>query len=127
MLHEWLVEATEICVVVIDILALVIVAGSAIFTFVRAAWVVLSRNLDRIYRRHLWLNFGRWLVVGLTFQLAADIIESSTTPSWESIARLGAIAVVRTFLNYFLNRDIKEMRELQAEARESRENRNELA
>ena len=64
-------------------------------------------------RREIWLRFARWLVAGLTFQLAADIIESSITTSWESVARLGAIAVIRTFLNYFLERDVADTRELQ--------------
>jgi uncharacterized membrane protein len=61
----------------------------------------------------VWLRYSRWLVAGLTFQLAADIIESSITVGWEAIVRLGAIAVIRTFLNYFLSRDIAEVREQQ--------------
>ena len=56
----------------------------------------------------MWIRYGRWLVAGLTFQLAADIIETSISTDWEGIARLGAIAVIRTFLNYFLERDIAE-------------------
>jgi uncharacterized membrane protein len=56
----------------------------------------------------VWLTYGRWLVAGLTFQLAADIIETSISTDWEGIAHLGAIAVIRTFLNYFLERDIDE-------------------
>jgi uncharacterized membrane protein len=60
--------------------------------------------------REIWLRFARWLVAALTFQLAADIIETSITTSWEAVGRLAAIAVVRTFLNYFLERDLAEMR-----------------
>ena len=30
-------------------------------------------------RRDIWLRYARWLVAGLTFQLAADIIETSIT------------------------------------------------
>jgi uncharacterized membrane protein len=54
-------------------------------------------------------------VAGLTFQLAADIIETSIRSDWEAIARIGAIAVIRTFLNYFLERDLAEVRERQHE------------
>jgi uncharacterized membrane protein len=46
------------------------------------------------------------LIAGLTFQLAADIIETSIAPSWESIGRLAAIAAIRAFVNYFLERDM---------------------
>jgi uncharacterized membrane protein len=49
-----------------------------------------------------------WLLLGLEFTLAADIIGSVMTPSWEEIGQLGAIALIRTFLNYFLGRDLEE-------------------
>ena len=58
------------------------------------------------------------LVAALSVQLAADIIESAISTSWEAIGRLGAIAVIRTFLDYFLGRDVEEIRERQKESRE---------
>ena len=64
------------------------------------------------------MDYSRWLVAALTFQLAADILESSTTPDWDGIGRLAAVAVIRTFLNYFLERDVEEMRQREEEARE---------
>lgn len=51
-------------------------------------------------------------MVGLTLQLAADILESAIVPTWESVARLGTVAAIRTFLNYFLERDLREVMEL---------------
>jgi uncharacterized membrane protein len=68
-------------------------------------------------KREIWLGYGRTLVAGLTFQLAADIIESSITTEWEAVGRLAAIAVIRTFLNDFLERDLTDIRELQKERR----------
>jgi uncharacterized membrane protein len=59
-------------------------------------------------RRVTWLRYARWLVAALTFQLAADIIETSVSTDWQTIGRVGAIAVIRTFLNYFLERDVEE-------------------
>ncbi len=53
-------------------------------------------------------TLGRFLVVALELQLAADIIATATHPSMEELMKLGAIAVIRTFLNYFL---VLEMRE----------------
>jgi uncharacterized membrane protein len=54
-------------------------------------------------------------VAGLTFQLAADIIETSIAPDWDDIGRLAVIAVIRAFLNYFLEKDLSEVRERQHE------------
>ena len=60
--------------------------------------------------RLVWLHYARWLVAALTFQFAADIVETSIRTDWESIGRLDAIAAIRTFLNYFLERDLRELR-----------------
>jgi uncharacterized membrane protein len=64
-------------------------------------------------KRDVWLRYARWLVAGLTFQLAADIIETSITTSWDAVARVAAIAVIRTFLNFFLEGDLTEVRDRQ--------------
>ena len=69
--------------------------------------------------RPVWLSFGRWLVLALTFQLAADIAETTLAPTWEDIGKLGAIAVIRTFLNFFLDRDMEGLREREKSAREA--------
>lgn len=55
----------------------------------------------------IWLRFGIWLLLGLEFELAADIVRTAIAPSWTDIGQLGAIAVIRTFLNYFLERDVE--------------------
>jgi uncharacterized membrane protein len=111
-MKELFTLASEHAILVIDALALVIIVFAAIEAFIRSVRGMFS-PLPAHERRDIWLRFARWLVAGLTFQLAADIVESSITTSWESVGRLGAIAVVRTFLNYFLERDVAEARELQ--------------
>jgi uncharacterized membrane protein len=57
------------------------------------------------------LTFGRYLSLALEFQLASDILSTSIAPSWQEIGKLGATAVIRTALNYFLTREIDEYRE----------------
>ena len=115
MLKTWLIVFTEPVVVVIDGMALLIVAVASVHAFATAVslfWADLrGRPGDGHARRTLWLTYGRWLVAALTFQLAADIIESSIAPSWKEVGMLAAVALIRTFLNYFLERDIEEIRE----------------
>jgi uncharacterized membrane protein len=43
--------------------------------------------------------------------LAADLIETVIAPTWQQIGRLGAIAVIRIALGYFLGKDIAQYRE----------------
>lgn len=109
-----LIALTEPVIVALDLLALgVIVAGTlkAIVDSLR----FLVRHGDGHARRQIWINYSHWLVGALTFQLSADIIESAIAPDWDSVGRLAAVAVIRTFLNYFLERDAAEVRERQSE------------
>lgn len=62
-------------------------------------------------RREVFLRFGMWLLLALEFELAADIVRSAISPSWTDIGQLGAIAAIRTFLNYFLEKDIEKFAE----------------
>lgn len=57
------------------------------------------------------LYFARYLSLALEFQLAADILGTTISPTWEQIGKLGAIALIRTTLNYFLGREMKEEKE----------------
>jgi len=111
---EWLASATEYATLLIDSLALLVIfvgTVEAVFNGLRAMLSAASGH----QQRDVWLRYARWLVVGLTFQLAADIIETSISTNWEAIGRLAAIAVIRTFLNYFLERDLAEVRERQSD------------
>jgi uncharacterized membrane protein len=58
-------------------------------------------------RKDIWRDFGMWLLLGLEFELAADIVKSVVSPTWQDIGELAAIAVIRTFLNYFLEKDLE--------------------
>lgn len=65
------------------------------------------------------LDLGRFLALGLEFQLASDILRTAIGPSFRQIGELAAIAAIRTALNYFLAREIREARaEITNEKRE---------
>lgn len=62
------------------------------------------------------LTLARYLALALEFQLGADILSTAIAPSWEQIGKLGAIAVIRTALNFFLTREMaQEQRQTSAE------------
>ena len=54
------------------------------------------------------LSFARYLALALEIQLAADVLSTAVAPTWERIGKLGAIAVIRTGLNFFLTREMRE-------------------
>jgi uncharacterized membrane protein len=115
MVRQWLIELTEFVVPVVDLLALLMIAGGTLAAFINAIRVAIAHSGDHHAARVVWMQYARWLIAGLTFQLAADIIETSVAPSWNDIGQLAAIAVIRTFLNFFLERDQRDVRELQRE------------
>jgi uncharacterized membrane protein len=87
--------------------ALTIAAGSLI---------ALTRFLQALYRnKHtnfnlVRLTLARYLALALEFQLGADILSTAIAPSWEEIGKLGAIAVIRTGLNFFLTKELAEVK-----------------
>ena len=75
----------------------------ALWAFTRALAARQPANFNAIR-----LGFARYLALALEFQLGADILSTAITPTWDAIARLAAIAVIRTALNFFLMREISE-------------------
>jgi uncharacterized membrane protein len=116
-MNPFLVSATEFSTTVIDTMALVIIVFGTLEAFYSGVVLALSRSDTGTERRDIWLRYARWLVAALTFQLAADILQTSIAPDWETVGRLTAIAIVRTLLNYFLEKDLSEIRERQTERR----------
>ncbi len=61
------------------------------------------------------LRLGQWLSLALEFALASDIVRTAVAPNWDDIGKLAAIMALRTILNYFLERELPQRQEPQAE------------
>jgi uncharacterized membrane protein len=55
------------------------------------------------------VQFGSSVAVSLELLLGADVLATAVAPSWDAIGKLAAIAVIRTLINYFLERELKQM------------------
>ena len=95
---EWLRLAVE------ALGALVIAAGVAVVVFALLRHLLRERGASFVPIR---LAFARYLTLALELQLAADILSTSVAPTWDRIGKLAAIAVIRTALNYFLNKEMQ--------------------
>jgi uncharacterized membrane protein len=87
--------------------AVLIVTAGSLDAFVRVLGVARPAAPHGA-RKAVWRRYGMWLLLALEFTLAADIIRTVVSPTWQEIGELAAIAVIRTFLNYFLERDLEE-------------------
>lgn len=91
---------------VIEAGAGLIIGIAAIQAIVLSLMLFVRRNNNQQAKENVRLNLGRWLTVGLEFELAADILRTAVAPSWNEIGQLAAIIVLRTVLNYFLQQEI---------------------
>jgi uncharacterized membrane protein len=64
---------------------------------------------------NVWQGFSRWLMVGLEFLVAADLVSTVVSPSWDELGRLATIAGIRTLLGFFLGRDLEAARRIARE------------
>jgi uncharacterized membrane protein len=95
----------------LDAIAVLLVAIGALHTCVEIVKALASRKSFTADKRGLYIHFAQWLVAALTFQLAADIVSTTIAPDWEDIGRVAAIALIRTFLTFFLDRDLERAQE----------------
>ena len=100
----------EYVALIVESIAVGIVALGAVEAFVRLIQPVFDWPPPAGWRKAIWVDFGMWLLLGLQFALAADVVRSVISPTWDDLGRLAAIAGIRTFLNYFLEKDIEEAR-----------------
>lgn len=95
------------------------------YTMVTSTWHLVRTTVNQRVDPHPWLtirlDLARSLALALEFLLAADILRTAVAPTWEELGKLAAIAVIRTGLNFFLNREMTQEEKRAQEDRERRE------
>lgn len=104
--------------VLLNVMSLLVIVIGAILSIIRSLRSVPQRPGPHPQHTFFRRMFGGWLIVALEFQLAADIVGTIISPTSEHLIELGGIAVIRTFLNYFLNIELKEESEMLRMAQE---------
>lgn len=95
----WLAGGIELC-------AGVLIGLAAAQATLRSLWLFAARQASAAGTEEVRLTLGRWLALALEFELAADILRTAVAPTWNEIGQLAAIVVLRTALNYFLQKEI---------------------
>ncbi|MBW8487267.1 DUF1622 domain-containing protein [Actinomadura parmotrematis] len=113
--EDWLKQTVDLLVRLVELAGAVVIFVGAAVAFARfLVTAVRTRDAERFVP--VRLNLGRFLALGLEFQLASDILRTAIAPTLREIGELAAIAAIRTALNYFLGREIKEERSELAKA-----------
>ena len=106
-MEELFIQAARTAVLLIEAAAVLVITFGSLEALFKILLVMARPSASHGMRKAIWRRFGVWLLLGLEFALAADIITSVISPTWQDIGELGAIAVIRTFLNYFLEHDLE--------------------
>ncbi len=94
---------------VVEAIGATIVGLGAVSTAFRYALSLLG--LRDYSNSQIRLYLGRYLALGLEFQIGADILSTAVSPTFEEVQLLAAIVVIRTLLNYFLSKELERERE----------------
>src|SRR3712207_3890111 len=113
-MEELLRETVAVLVMIVEACGAVVIIIGALWAFARFVYAGIRRQGTRAFVP-VRLTLGRFLALGLEFQLASDILTTAVAPTFEEIAKLAAIATIRTALNYFLGKEIAEERRQLAE------------
>ena len=103
----------DLMVRLIEACGAVVIMIGAVVAIVKFVAALGRRDINQFSA--VRLSLARFLVLGLEFQLAADVLRTAISPSFSEIGKLAAIAAIRTLLKYFLNREIAQaQREIDA-------------
>jgi uncharacterized membrane protein len=105
--NESFKEITEIIALGLELVAAMLIAYGGLVTLFLLVKLSLPPNKKPNSRKIAWREFAAWLLLGLEFTLGADIVRTAVAPTWDSIGQLAAIAIIRTFLGFFLERDFE--------------------
>src|SRR4051812_47091094 len=106
---DWFKYFAAQIALLLEVIAVVVIAVGTVVAVAGLLRPKRARNALQPFgsQRFVWVRFGVVLLLGLEFELAADIVRTAISPTWNEIGELAAIAVIRTFLNYFLAKDVE--------------------
>src|SRR5215210_5549063 len=99
-MEDLLVTAVGYLKLAVEAVGAAVVGFGALST--AAIYVLSLFGIRKRSNSEIRLFLGRYLVLGLEFQLGADILGTAVSPTFEEVQLSAAIVVIRTVLNYFL-------------------------
>jgi uncharacterized membrane protein len=103
-------DAVNVLVTVVEACGAAVIGVGAVTAFVRFIWIAIRTPGKSAPFVPVRLTLGRYLALGLEFQLASDVLRTAVAPSFRDIGQLAAVAAIRTALNYFLSKEIADER-----------------
>ncbi len=107
---ETIQNILQVVILTISGLGAVVVAWGVIEAIVSFFGLKLSSVKEEAVSKSeaIRQRLGAHLLLGLEIFIAADIISSAISPSWEKVGILASIVGVRTVLSYFLRIEVRQ-------------------
>lgn len=90
---------------IVDAIGAVVIGAGIIIAFV--TYVLSEARVRPVSYEAIRLKLGRFLALGLEFQLGSDLLGTAVSPTYSEIGKLAAIAAIRTLLNFFLAQELR--------------------
>lgn len=108
MAESLIVEGIHWITRLIEIAGTAIIVIGASSSLIRFIWQSMNRPIDQNLVGSFRSNLGEAILLGLEFLVAADIINTiAIQPTPSSLAVLAGIVLIRTFLSFSLEVEIK--------------------
>ena len=107
-MEEYLVTAVGYLRLLVEAIGAAVVGFGVLATTYRYVFTLVG--VRDYTNNEIRLYLGQYLVLGLEFQLGADILSTAVAPTLDDVILLGAIATIRTVLNYFLSKELERER-----------------
>ena len=96
---DWLLEnLVQICTVVLELFGIIVLVSTAVSCFVQ--WIRNKRQLIR-------LNLAQGIALALEFKMGGEVLRTVIVRTWDELAILAAIIVIRSMLTFLLHWEIK--------------------
>jgi len=92
---------------VLGVLVIVFGVACGLLRFLRAEFRAACGHDIEQDRKLLRHALGYYLLLGLEFLIASDIIDTLMRPTLQDLGTLGAIVLIRTIISYSLNAELK--------------------
>lgn len=90
---------------IIDSIAVGIIVLVSLWSFYDIYLSIKNKTL--IDFNAIRFRLGHGIILALEFMVGADIIESAINPDYYDLGILASIVAIRTFLSYFLNKELE--------------------
>ena len=106
-------DIVDAVIPVVELIGAAVVLTGVLITAV--VYVLSETRVRPVPYEHVRLILGRFLALGLEFQLASDVLATAVSPTFQQIGELAAVAAIRTALNHFLAQEIERAERMERE------------